>query len=138
MRINETRNVARLLQGMGGTDDYTELTNKPQINGTELTGNKTSEELGIEGRSSIVAKMNTILANLESGTGITDTEDVALLDDIISGNVSVFVLECNDSENDRHDYYYITGVSPDIISFTNLDTSYEFDYVDDHWEFAVA
>ncbi len=96
MRINETRDVARMLQGMGGTTNYAELTNKPQITGTELTGNKTSEELGIEGRSSVVAKMHTIIANLDTGTRITNTEDVALLDDIIHGFVSVFVLECND------------------------------------------
>lgn len=167
MRINETRDVARMIEGYSdytqitnkpkingvelvgdktsedlgineGTTNYAELTNKPQINGTELTGNKTSEELGIEGRSSIVAKMHTIIASLNTGTRITDTEDVALLNDIISGNVSVFVLECNDSENDRHYYYYITGVYPDIISFTDLDTSYEFNYVNDHWEFVTA
>lgn len=34
--------------GEGGTTDYTALTNKPQINGVELTGNKTSADLGIE------------------------------------------------------------------------------------------
>ena len=31
----------------GGTDDYTELNNKPQINGVELIGNRSLEELGI-------------------------------------------------------------------------------------------
>lgn len=34
--------------GTSGSTDYTELENKPQINGVELTGNKTLEELGIE------------------------------------------------------------------------------------------
>ena len=33
--------------GSGGTTDYTDLTNKPQINGNELTGNKTSAQLGL-------------------------------------------------------------------------------------------
>lgn len=33
--------------GGGGTSDYEELTNKPQINGTTLSGNKTSADLGI-------------------------------------------------------------------------------------------
>ena len=32
----------------GGSSDYTELTNKPSINGVTLSGNKTSEELGIQ------------------------------------------------------------------------------------------
>lgn len=34
--------------GEGGTTDYTALTNKPQIGGVELTGNKTLTELGIQ------------------------------------------------------------------------------------------
>ena len=33
--------------GGGGTTNYEELNNKPQINGVELKGNKTTEELGI-------------------------------------------------------------------------------------------
>ena len=31
-----------------GTSDYKKLKNKPQINGIELVGNKTTKELGIE------------------------------------------------------------------------------------------
>lgn len=34
--------------GGGGTSDYTALTNKPAINGIELTGNKTGEALGLD------------------------------------------------------------------------------------------
>lgn len=34
--------------GGGGTTDYTDLTNKPSINGVVLTGNKTTSDLGIE------------------------------------------------------------------------------------------
>ena len=33
--------------GGGGTSDYDDLSDKPQINGNTLTGNKTSENLGI-------------------------------------------------------------------------------------------
>ena len=33
--------------GSGGTSNYNELTNKPQINGVTLTGNKSSTDLGI-------------------------------------------------------------------------------------------
>lgn len=33
--------------GGGGTTDYTDLSNKPQINGNELTGNKTAAQLGL-------------------------------------------------------------------------------------------
>lgn len=34
----------------GGTTDYTELENKPQINSVELSGNKTLDELGIQAK----------------------------------------------------------------------------------------
>ncbi len=33
--------------GSGGTSDYTELSNKPKINNVELSGNKTTSDLGI-------------------------------------------------------------------------------------------
>lgn len=39
--------VAGSKGGQGGTTNYTDLTNKPQVNGVELNGNKTSTELGI-------------------------------------------------------------------------------------------
>lgn len=39
--------IANLPSGGGGTTDYTALSNKPQINGVELSGDKTSEDLGI-------------------------------------------------------------------------------------------
>lgn len=35
--------------GGGGTSDYSQLSNKPSINGVTLTGNKTGSELGIGG-----------------------------------------------------------------------------------------
>lgn len=34
--------------GSSGTSDYTQLTNKPQINGVQLNGNKTSEQIGVQ------------------------------------------------------------------------------------------
>ncbi|MBP9998692.1 MAG: hypothetical protein KBS67_05555, partial [Bacteroidales bacterium] len=35
-------------QSGGGTGSYSGLTNKPQINGTTLEGNKTGRDLGLE------------------------------------------------------------------------------------------
>lgn len=34
--------------GGGGSSSYSDLSNKPQINGTTLSGNKTSADLGIQ------------------------------------------------------------------------------------------
>jgi lysophospholipase L1-like esterase len=36
-----------LEEGGGGVSDYSDLTNKPSINGVELSGNKTSSDLGV-------------------------------------------------------------------------------------------
>lgn len=41
--------------GSGGTNNYNNLTNKPSINGIELSGNKTSADLNIKSDISIIA-----------------------------------------------------------------------------------
>lgn len=38
---------AGVIQGGGGTDDYEDLINKPKIEGVDLIGNKTFENLGV-------------------------------------------------------------------------------------------
>lgn len=54
--------------GTGGATDYTELTNKPQINGVELTGNKNGDDLGLQNK--LTAGTNiTIEDNVISATG---------------------------------------------------------------------
>ena len=37
--------------GGGGTDDYNDLSNKPQVNGVSLAGNKTSDDLDLLGEN---------------------------------------------------------------------------------------
>ena len=41
----------RMSGGSSGTSDYTSLSNKPQINSTTLSGNKTSDDLGLVSNS---------------------------------------------------------------------------------------
>ena len=53
--------------GGGGTSDYSQLTNKPSINGVTLSGNKTSEDLGLASKTyvdNLVGNINTVLATL--------------------------------------------------------------------------
>ena len=40
-------NERKSYSGETGSSDYSQLSNKPQINGVELSGNKTSDDLGI-------------------------------------------------------------------------------------------
>lgn len=42
--------------GGGGTTDYTELTNKPKINGIDLLGNKTAQELNLQPKGDYAQK----------------------------------------------------------------------------------
>lgn len=43
----ELRTVEFVSGGGGSTGNYNELSNKPSINGVELSGNKTTDELGL-------------------------------------------------------------------------------------------
>ena len=51
-----------------GTDDYDELKNKPSINGVELQGNKSLEDLGMEGGFIEITpgEVGTLIAEAES------------------------------------------------------------------------
>ena len=61
--------------GGGGTSNYNQLSNKPQINGVELTGNKTSGDLNIGGGISFVDKIN----NISTGISMSDINNGVLL-----------------------------------------------------------
>lgn len=49
--------------GGGGTTNYAALSNKPSINGITLTGNKTSEDLGITGGGDVDAALSNTSEN---------------------------------------------------------------------------
>lgn len=81
--LHEALAAAKLVEGSGGsggTSDYTQLTNKPSINGTILVGNKSLSDLGIEWvwrgtRSEYEAAAATIPPN--TFVEITDETDYA-------------------------------------------------------------
>ena len=60
--------LSPMREGGGGTGDYNQLENKPQINGVELVGNKTTEELGI--------KIPTKVSELENDSNYATEEYV--------------------------------------------------------------
>ena len=71
--LNESESIELKLEenSKGGTNNYNELDNKPQINGKELTGNLTLEDLGI-----IVNAVKDVLIN---GTSIIDKDGNAII-----------------------------------------------------------
>lgn len=54
--------------GGGGTTNYSELSNKPQINGVTLDGNKTSADLNIGGGASVVSYNENITTSGSEST----------------------------------------------------------------------
>jgi len=48
--LNITENGVLSSSTVSGTTDYSEMTNKPSINSVELDGNKTLDDLGIQGK----------------------------------------------------------------------------------------
>lgn len=48
--------------GSGGTTDYNDLENKPQINSTTLSGNKTTSDLNLADNATITVDANNKLA----------------------------------------------------------------------------
>lgn len=62
--------------GSGGTANYNDLSNKPQINGNTLSGNKTSAQLGLASASDIPTTLAELTDDNTHRT-VTDTEKAA-------------------------------------------------------------
>lgn len=62
--------------GGGGTSNYSELSNKPQINGVTLDGNKTSADLNITGGG---VNLTDITTAITTGDGVNLTTINALI-----------------------------------------------------------
>ena len=58
----------------GGTHDYNELDNQPQINGHTLEGNKTGEQLGLQDK---INDLDTIRSGATKGATAVQPEDLA-------------------------------------------------------------
>lgn len=81
--------------GGQGTVDYTELENKPSINGTELNGNKTLNDLGIASATELAktnTKVDTIIDKADLGIKETATGEEIHLTDSAEGKAVEFAL----------------------------------------------
>lgn len=97
--------VARLLAlsaGNGGSEpgetlSYNDLENKPQINGTTLTGNKTLDELGITaGNLNVYTKEETISAINNVADDKADKTALGNLSDLVTDDKSSAVAAINE------------------------------------------
>lgn len=81
--------------GGGGTSDYTQLTNKPQINGYVLSGNQTSSQLGLQSALTFDNTPTSGSSNPVTSDGVYDAIDTlnsnidSTPEDITNGGKSV-------------------------------------------------
>ena len=84
-----------IMSSVPNSNNYENMSHKPQINGVELTGNKTSEELGLGSGSSVPAP--TKVSELENDSKFQTEEQVKdirdavekmgrRLDELVDGN----------------------------------------------------
>lgn len=135
------------ISGGGGTTDYTQLTNKPQINSVELSGNKSLEDLGIPTKTSELTndsgfltsipdeyvtetELNAGLGNkqdtLVSGTNIKTVNGESLLG---SGNIDIEsvsnpVTYGSGTQSQVHTILVVTQSEYDAISSKDPNTQY--------------
>lgn len=60
--------------GSGGTSDYSDLTNKPQINSVTLSGNKSLSDLGIQPAGSYLTSETDPVFSASASAGITSSD----------------------------------------------------------------
>lgn len=84
--------------GGGGTTDYNYLSNKPAINSVQLSGNKTSSELGLADKihthddklnASLKGEPNGI-AELDENGKVLSSQLPSYVDDVIEGTIATF------------------------------------------------
>lgn len=129
--IDDNGNAAMRIMGAGGgeggTSNYNELSNKPQINGVTLSGNKTASELGISGAIQIsVAGRETV-----QGFSVpkpTAEELTAIYNAVVGGN-SVQIVDNTDV------YYQVMladsmdgAINVEIMFFSELAILYSLEH----------
>ena len=83
--LTKVEELSPISGGGSGSTNYNELTNKPQINGTTLSGNKTSEDLGLAS----AAEGALAASAIQPGDDISDlNNDAGYITGIDSGDVT--------------------------------------------------
>lgn len=104
--------------GSGGTTDYTNLTNKPQINSVNLVGNKTSADLSLLDKAAANSLIDAKLSNLK--------EDISEL------NTSVFEVKESPNIFDKtkinQDKGLVTWGTPTMSNYTYDKTGWVTSY----------
>lgn len=124
--------------GGGGTDDYADLTNKPKINNTTLSGNKTGADLGLvddvqingtsivsDGVANIPKTATNVLGvvKMTSNSGIIANTDGAILTSPASEAQILAKTDTNRPIVPSTLNYAVRSVSPACTTITASDTT---------------
>ena len=135
--ISNDNNLSGVISsGGGGTNDYNELDNKPQINNVTLSGNKTTSELGLFSGSYYdldnIPKINglSVIGNHTAqyygcASKLNDLTDVVLSNEILDDSVLVYSTVLEKWYNTKMDYAFMIN-KPTINNvqvYGNLSTS---------------
>lgn len=99
--------------GGGGTTDYNKLRNKPSVNGIELEGNKTLEDLGIQPTGEYALK-----------TDIPSVEGLAT-EEYVDGKIDEVKQEIPNVSS------FITNAVDDLVNYYKKDETYTQEQIDD-------
>ena len=109
--------------GSGGTSDYTDLSNKPSINGVELSGNKTNSQLGIPTKTSDLTNDSGFLTsesepafNSSVAKDITDT-DISNWDNKVDATDTPSRIYGTNSLGVQQTYQIAGGATPSTIPY---------------------
>ena len=119
-----------VIAGGGGTTDYPELNDLPQINGVELVGNKTSEELGLASVGYVDKKVSDLIDTApeelntlkELADALKQAENIIPTKTSDLNNDSGFITIADVPTTDLSDYY-TKGETDALIG--NINTALE-------------
>ncbi len=100
--------------GGGGTSNYNDLSNRPSVNNTVLTGNKTSAQLGLAS-SEQGGKADSAIQGVKLNSGSAITPDANNIVDITVGKADV---ELGNVTNDAQVKKISSSTSGDIVTWS--------------------
>lgn len=106
----------------GGTSDYTELTNKPQINSISLEGNKTSTDLSLassEDVTNLEAQLNNKQEKFTTNNPLSLTQQI--IQNAIGGNYTNGTFTATGSDNTPYFYKFVRFDAWGEIEFSSQD-----------------
>lgn len=119
--------------GSGGTTNYNELSNQPQINNVTLTGNKTSEDLGLMSNANFLPANHEITVATDGSGDFTSLVDAVnyLSDKYSNGQIRIHILSGTYAINGYINLdgtlgniskiiIYGDGIDNTILNFTNI------------------